>query len=350
MNFFKIFVFCFSLSLSVVLFVSGTATTAEAATSRCPKAYRSLRNSNTSENVLSVYSDINKEPKRKAESFFERTLTEREAQALVNAYHATGFLPKSLAYLKESEQKWILKEAGFSKEEIELILFYELLNKPSEALGMPQRVLIQKILAGTVSAKENNWVYIIGSSAITNSFNSSAIGRIIRSIPGNPLKIVLEMPDAETGRIIKITTDANKISPIDSKETFYNGNREYHIYAGVPEIGQIFTAYQSKRKVLSIKELNLPDENKSTKPRSEGIYPEYTKGWFEIQEQIAFGKALRNLEIPPHPHKTHIEYFALKIPSHINYIRNGITQSRVFSVEEKQTALHRLSHLEQEAR
>ena len=201
-----------------------------------------------------------------------------------------------------------------------------------------------------MSAKENNWVYIIGADRFTGQLGSGNIGRIIRSIPGEPQKVVLEMPDTKTGKIIKITVDLNAISDT-YKDIAYiseSGGREYYIHVGVPEISQIFTAYRSKRKTLSMKELNLP-ENKLIEPETEKLGPKYTKGWFEIQEQIAFGKALRNLKIPPHPHKTHIEYFALKIPLHINYIRNGIARSKVFGIEEKQTVLHRLSQLEQEA-
>ena len=351
MNFFKIFIFCFSLFLSGVLSVSGTAIGAEAAVSRCMRGFRSLSISNTGrEGVLDVYSKINQEPKRKAESFLDRALTERKAQALVNAYHATYFLPKTLDYLKELEQKWILKEAGFSKEEIELILFYGLLSKPSEALSMPQKVLIQKILAGTVSAKENNWVFTIGLNLfVTNNPSGGDVGRIIRSIPGDPQKIVLEMPDPKIGKITKITADMNKINLTKKEIAHIEDGQDHYTYAGVPEISQIFKAYRSKRKIISMKELNLP-ENKPLEFETEKLGSEYTRGWLEIQEQIAFGKALRNLKIPPHPHKTHIEYFALKIPLHINYIRNGIARSKVFGIEEKQTVLHRLSQLEQEAR
>ena len=202
MNFFKTFVFCFSIFSLVVLSVSGTPVRAETVNSRCPKGFRSLSISNTGrENVLDVYSKINQDPKREAESLLERTLTEREAQALVNAYNATYFLPKDLAYLKEPEKKWILKEAGFSKEEIDLILFYELLSNPSDALDRPQEILIQKILDGTVPAKENNWVYDIGLNYFIHNFGGGNVSRIIRSIPGNPPKIVLEMPDPKTGKI-----------------------------------------------------------------------------------------------------------------------------------------------------
>ena len=129
--------------LSGVLSVSETAIGAEAAVSRCMRGFRSLRiSTNTGrEDTFDIYS----EPKRKAEPFLKRTLTEREAQALVNAYNATHYLPKTLDYLKEPEQKWILKEAGLSKEEIELILFYELLSDLSDnALNIPQGILIQK--------------------------------------------------------------------------------------------------------------------------------------------------------------------------------------------------------------
>ena len=358
MKFFKIFVFSFSLFLSAVLSVSGTAIGTEATVSRCPKGFSNLRTSDTGreqssirasrEDVLDIYSKINEEPKRKAESFFERTLTEREAQALVNAYNAEIFLPKTLAYLKELEQKWILKEAGFSKDEIELILFYELLSDPLDTLDMPQRDLIQKILAGTVSVKEDNWVYTIGLAYFMKNSNGSDVGRIIRSIPGDPPKIVLEMPDTKTGKITKITANVNEIDPIESDIAHIEDGLDFYVYAAVPEISQIFSAYRSDRKILSMRELNLP-ENKPLGSETEALGPKYTNGWSEIQEQIAFGKALRNLEIPPHPHKTHIEYFALKIPQHINYIIDGVTRSRVFDVEEKKTILHRLSGLEQEA-
>lgn len=334
----------------MALSVSEAAIGAEAVISRCSRGFRSLNIFNTGkEGVLDVYSEINKEPKRKAESYLERTLTEREAQALVNAYHATDFLPKDLAYLKEPEQKWILKEAGFSKEEIDLILFYELLGDPSDALNRPQKALIQKILDGTVSAKENNWFYTTGLSYFIHNFSGGNVGRIIRSIPGDPPKIVLEMPDPKTGKITKITVNMNEINPIHSEIAHIENGLDYHVYAGVPEISQIFTAYRSDRKILKMRELNLP-ENRFPDSGLKSIGPKYTNGWSEIQEQIAFGEALRNLNIPPHPHKTHIEYFALKISHHTNYIRNGIIRSRVFSVEDKQTALHRLSQLEQEAR
>ena len=301
------------------------------------------------EDVPDVYSEIQQEVKKTAESFLERTLTEREAQALLSTHYAIEFLPKTLDYLKEPEQRWLLKEAGFSKDEIELILYYELLRGPSDALvNTPQRDLIQKILAGTVSAKENNWVYTIGLGYFMGNINSGDLGRIVKSIPGDPQKIVLEMPDPETGKITETTANVNAISlPREEINHFENGD-DYHVYAGSPEIGQVFTAYRSERKILSMEELSLP-KNKPLEFRTEDVGQKYTKGWPEIQEQIAFGKALRHLETPPHPHKTHIEYFAIKIPLHINYIRNGIIRSKVLNVEEKQIALDRLSQLEQEA-
>ena len=141
----------------------------------------------------------------------------------------------------------------------------------------------------------------------------------------------------------------NRIDPTENEIAHIENGLDYYVYAGAPEISQIFTSYRSKRKTLSMKELNFP-ENRPPDPELKNIGPKYTNGWFEIQEQIAFGKALRNLKTLPHPHKTHIEYFALKIPVHIDYIRNGITQSIDLNAKEKQTALYRLDQLEQEAR
>ena len=359
MNFFKIFIFFPGLFLSVVLPASGD-TRAKTAISRCAKPFRSLKNSNTGREQESArtvreedaYSLVQKEVKNTAESFLERSLTESEVQALINAYYVTLFLPKTLDYLKEPEQKWILEKAGFSKTEVELILFYELLGNYSDALKMPEKVLAQQILDGTISAKENNWVYTIGIDYFLKTQNSIGnVGRIIRSIPGHPPKIVLELPSPKTGKIVEVTVDVNTINT-QKKEVeiaHYEKGNDYHIYTGVPEISRIFASYRSDRKTLSMKALNL-SENMPLGLGTEGIGPKHLKEWPAIQEQIAFGKALRKLKVPPHPHKTHVEYFTIKIPFHISYIRSGITRSKFLSKEQKQNALERLKILEQEAK
>ena len=88
--------------------------------------------------------------------------------------------------------------------------------------------------------------------------------------------------------------------------------------------GQIFAAYLSDRKILSLEELNLQMEI-SVDPDSSNIGESIH---YEIREQIAFARAIRRLAKPPHPHNTHIEYLALKIPSRIEYARKILAVER----------------------
>ena len=114
------------------------------------------------------------------------------------------------------------------------------------------------------------------------------------------------------------------------------------------DINVIFAALRSNRRILKNLELNLP-EPEALEPAPLGYGPEHTKGWAEIQEQIAFAQAIRSLAVPAHPYKTHIEYFANKIPIHVEYIEKGILERDDLSVQQAQTAQQMLEELKQEA-
>ena len=373
-----------------------------------------IQRESSSSSVSEIYSLINAKAKQEGEFLLGRNLTEREAQALVNLTspiwkHRAAYLElleresdiislsdtqteksQSKPHTLTEDQSWMLKQAGFSREEIEQILSVEngLTGDQSWMLkqagfsereieqmvsvenGMslflpdleaPQMALAKKIQEGEpFSLGEKPLIFVRGLE--------NYVARVTK-IDG-PGKIIIEFPNPETGDLNTITLNDITVSEtregrenihervknweesqvdVDSaraekllqessvsasiaayvsayqavrpEELFQKVSAEAKIFSkkyGMIKTfdlatGQIFAAYLSDRKILSLEELNLQMEI-SVDPDSSNIGESIH---YEIREQIAFARAIRRLAKPPHPHNTHIEYLALKIPSRI---------------------------------
>ena len=312
----------------------------------------SSQRANSRSSVSEIYSIVNAQAKTRGEAFFARQLTEREAQALVNL--TSPIWKERAAYLEDNrqgthperarqkplalteDQAWMLKQAGFSEREIERILsavsVESGLSQFLPDLEAPQTALAKRIQEGKpLSPGEEVSILVSGLE--------NYVARVVKF--DGPGKIIIEFPNPETGGLSKMTINDmafietregrgniyEKVKNWPEQEESFAHNvsfaetkvfsEKYGIIKFDPKTRQIFSAYQSDRKILSMEELNL-QAMIPTEPDSSNIEGSSHP---EIQEQIAFARALRKLAIPPHPHNTHIEWLALKIPSIIEYAR-----------------------------
>ena len=117
------------------------------------------------------------------------------------------------------------------------------------------------------------------------------------------------------------------------------------LISATPELSQVFEAFTSNRKHLTIAELNLSLQKEKNIPA--GYSSAYTRGMPEVLEFIEVGKRLGELKV--NPLKTHIDYFAVQIEKYIVHIREGILSQRDVSVELTRQALDKLEGLEAKA-
>ena len=328
--------------------------------------------------VSKIYSKINAQAKQEGESLFARQLTEREAQALVNL--TSPIWKHRAAYLRDNrqntqperanqnplteDQSWMLKQAGFSEREIGRILSLEAIeggwSRFFSDLEAPQMALAKRIQEGKpLSPGEDILIFVSGLE--------NYVARVVKF--DGPGKIIIEFPNPETGDLSKMTIDDmtvnetregrasiyEKVSDLDWRndekftQSIYAETKLFSKkYGGIKafdlEAGQIFSAYRSDRKILSMEELNLQ--------AGISVEPDFSKSRArhpEIQEQIAFARAIRRLAKPPHPHNTHIEWLALKIPSRIEYVRDILIRDQEFFVSDIQQNLSAIKEFENQA-
>lgn len=111
-----------------------------------------------------------------------------------------------------------------------------------------------------------------------------------------------------------------------------------------------FTEEQSTLKVVRTRiysrELTLPKKVQIEESlKQEGYSPFWTRGLNEVHEWLAVKKQLTQLKA--NPRVTHIDYFAGKIPEHIEYVKSSLTS--LPKAGERQLALERLERKAQEA-
>ena len=111
-----------------------------------------------------------------------------------------------------------------------------------------------------------------------------------------------------------------------------------------------FTEKQSFSKEVKTRihswELTLPKKSRKEESlQKKGYNPFWTRGLNEVNEWLALKEQLTKLKA--NPRTTHIDYFAGKIPEHIEYVKRGI--AFLPKAGERQLALERLERKAQEA-
>ena len=116
------------------------------------------------------------------------------------------------------------------------------------------------------------------------------------------------------------------------------------ILQGSPQLENIFKAFQSTRKRVDSRELILPKKDKAEETlEARGYSSFWFRGLNEVNEWLAIKEQFIKLRV--NPRITHIDYFADKIPDHIEHIRRGIT----FQSQFQSGRLKALEHLKKKA-
>ena len=117
----------------------------------------------------------------------------------------------------------------------------------------------------------------------------------------------------------------------------------YRILQGSPRLENVFRAFQSTRARIHPGEWFLPERTREeVSLQKKGYSSFWIRGLDKAYEWLAVRELFIKLRI--NPRVTHINYFADKIPEHIQYIREGITHLP-YKLERQRA----LEHLEKEA-
>ena len=279
-----------------------------------------------------TYSDIeetiiNSEWKRWGESIIGRALNEIEAKALSNAHYIAYLNPNPR--LIEKEKTWILRTAGFKKEEIQHLLTVQ--DSPLQSMEYLKRPTYQTFCFNPDSCPftlAHRWLeesFKKGELIKGDFFEGPDVYIVDDNKPFNIYEILEFKPDDHTGYNITVL-DENMIEEtiFASFRSAKDSRMDFVPQLAHPEVRKIFSAKRSHLDVLETRRLNISFEGRKIPEPQDFSDPKYTAGWDNIEEQIAFAKALRALDSPPHPTKTHIEWFADQAPEHIAYIRQAL--------------------------
>lgn len=258
--------------------------------------------------------------KKWAESILGRNLSVAEAEALELANW------EWISYRKRNQHD-ILYQAGFSKEDIKRLIRNRVVRFDLE----DNNGLFENNLRWGDISGENSWFMM----------DSQFAGRIIRKIDRKTYQV--KVLNYKTGKIIrgKMSIQETYRGWLEGKLAGIEG-RYLSLSSATPDLNQVFEAFTSNRKRITMAALNLPPRKEQDIP---GYSSAYTRGLSEVLEFIEIGKKLRELRV--NPLKTHIDYFAIQIEKHIAHIREGILDQT--DLETQRYHLARLKRLETKA-
>ncbi len=137
--------------------------------------------------------------------------------------------------------------------------------------------------------------------------------------------------------------DMKALSKRDRSFLFSRKRFPLLVHQGHPQLSNVFKARRSKRKRLSISEMDLPPLKQEEEKLK--TYPSYLKKGLDLAPiLIALKEQFIKKEV--NPYVTHIDYFAEKIPEHIAYIKQGIISNK----DKVSSRLMILRGLEEQAR
>ena len=114
------------------------------------------------------------------------------------------------------------------------------------------------------------------------------------------------------------------------------------IYQGSPQLEEVFAAFKSTRKSVDSSLLKIPSRShEGQKLKDQGYSAGYTRGMDEVNEWLAVREQL--IELKVNPFKTHVDYFADKMRTLIEYARKAKV---VQSLPDDSTLLQELKRLE----
>ena len=309
------------------------------------------------------HSKFNTSWKEWGENILQRSLTETEAKALSDAYYIRYFTPENarpfrppiqkdlvelvnftdndIKNLLLKERKWILNQAGFTDEEIDLLLLSDTqyknmfdkerhINKQSNTLyEIPLNDKLPPEIQALVKPLDESRQHLresLEAGELKEGVSPYVVVQLHKNIIKMPYKIVkINSPNEITVQgldgELKTLIDFHILPIIQRRDM-----PDHLIDIASPEVSQLFAAIGSNRRRVSIEELNLPQKRDLPPPPYSFYGPEYRAGWSQIQEGIAFAKAIRELDPPPNPYKTHIEWFVPQIPNHIENARQILRQ------------------------
>ena len=180
------------------------------------------------------------------------------------------------------------------------------------------------------------------------------IGKVIEQI--DDTQILADIIDSSSGTIFrKVKVDIQEapysytvtgVRSVDSPEKWtIEDYRDSIIEQENIQFKHLFTAASSTKKKVNARELTLPERTREEELLKQQGYSAF---WIRGLKEVNEWRAMRDqfIKLGVNPRTTHIDYFADKIPEHIEHIRKGISaESRTAHEQQKS-----LEHLEKEAR
>ena len=154
---------------------------------------------------------------------------------------------------------------------------------------------------------------------------SKYIGRFVRKT--GPNRVIVEIRQAD-GSLERFETDFLPESTVlRLSPSLPSGGIQVYIEQGTPDLKLLFQTQAPPLKEIDMPSLSLPEKTRREQDLKEkGFGSAYTRGLDESKEWIALAERLRELRADPY--KTHVEYFALKIPVFIEYMEQGVLDSK----------------------
>ena len=248
---------------------------------------------------------------RELKSLLGRKPDSMQIEAIEKA-NLAGKDKNEIARIREKTK--ILKEAGFSREEIRELMENDIVWIKKYDLA---KLLIENLRKGNREGKSLYFVHEYQQSKSKQGERIATkieIGRINTILKETNVAFLLEVDflDPSSGAlrrdIISISKGRNiaKIVPV--------------------KFEVLFEATQSEREIITLEDLNLPTPtNKEAELTKQGYGLDYTKGLDDLNEWAAVRRQLQ--ELKANPYTTHVEYFANQIQDHIKHIEIAISSS-----------------------
>ena len=311
----------FQTAQAEILCQHGFATTeVKRAAKKNIKGKRPSRSGNKTFPKTKGMETYNEALERELKSLLGRKPNSKQIEAIKKA-NLAGKGKGEIARIKEKTK--ILKQTGFSKGEIRLLMENDIVWIRKQD---PGKLLIETLRKGNRKGKEIYFVH-----KYNNTQQVGEVGRIN--------KILKETDEAF---LVEVDFLSSLFNTVIRQEVSISKN-SYISKQAPPSFKILFEAAQSKREIITLKDLNLPPTtNKEATLAKKGYSSVFTKALDLLNEWVAVLRRL--LELRANPYTTHIEYFAIQIQKHIKYIKKEIISSA------STTKLNELKELEKEVK
>ena len=229
-----------------------------------------------------------------------RDISELEVEAIARA-NQTGRMEDSekseWALIREKAS--ILQKAGFSKQEIRLLM--------ESGIVWTQNFTAEKRLIQNLQERREDTYFIIGNRTVQET---ARIHKVLKENDSS-FEVVVESLNLP-GYLYKRTI------PKNYKVDHFFSHRSIH-----PATQVLFEATQGAKKEVSREDIKLsPPTHEAEKLQQQGYGPAWTKGIDKLNEWVEVRRQLQDLRA--NPRTTHIPYFADQIEGHLTFATKAL--------------------------